>query len=47
MAIVELVPVSTEELYATIASLKQRTSSIIERIESIHSGNAGPETGRD
>lgn len=47
MAIIELVPVSTEELYATIASLRQRTSNIIERIESIHSGNAGPETGRD
>jgi Pyruvate/2-oxoacid:ferredoxin oxidoreductase delta subunit len=47
MAIVELVPVSTEELHATIASLKRRTGSIIERIESIHSGNAGPESGRD
>jgi len=47
MAIVELVSVSTEELFATIASLKQRTSGIIERIESIHSGNAGPETARD
>ncbi len=47
MAIVELVPVSTEELYATIASLRQRTSSIIDKIESIHSASADPEAGRD
>jgi ferredoxin len=36
-AIVELVSVSKEELQASIVSLKQKTSDIIERIENIPS----------
>lgn len=34
-AIVELVPVSKTELQATLSSLKARTGSLIERIESL------------
>jgi len=34
-AIVELVPVSKEELQATVTSLKQKTSDLIERIENL------------
>ncbi len=34
-AIVELVPVSKDELEATVFSLKQRANEIIERIESL------------
>jgi len=34
-AIVELVPVSTGELRNTVISLKQRTNSLVERIESL------------
>jgi ferredoxin len=36
-AIVELVPVSEKELQATVTSLKQRTSDLIERIENLTS----------
>ena len=34
-AIVELVPVSEKELLANVTSLKQRTSDLIDRIESL------------
>ena len=34
-AIVELIPASKTELQASVASLKQKTSDIIERIESL------------
>ena len=34
-AIVELVPVSKDELQAAVSSLKEKTSSLIERIESL------------
>ena len=34
-AIVELVPVSKNELQATVTSLKQKTSDLIERIENL------------
>ena len=34
-AIVELVPVSEKELQATVTSLKQKTSDLIERIENL------------
>ena len=34
-AIVELEPVSEKELQATVASLKQRTNDLIERIENL------------
>ena len=36
-AIVEMVPVSKEELQATIVSLKQKTSEIIDRIGNLKS----------
>jgi Fe-S-cluster-containing hydrogenase component 2 len=34
-AIVELAPVSKDELQATVTSLKQKTSDLIERIENL------------
>jgi ferredoxin len=34
-AIVELVPVSKDELQAVVSSLKEKTSDLIERIESL------------
>jgi Fe-S-cluster-containing hydrogenase component 2 len=34
-AIVELVPISRDELQATVSSLKEKTSALIERIENI------------
>jgi len=40
-AIIELAPVSRGELHATISSLKERTSNLVERIEALKKRSQG------